>query len=117
MGLGRLTSNLITHTNMHKLNNKLVNVELKHFGARMSHGQTQIHKTHHNSDLGEAATSPHIVYFVHGHGPTTKCQFVLRLPNGIPEIPKIPKIGTFTTLRAHIFVCKPLMEMRSKAKF
>jgi hypothetical protein len=25
MGLGRLTSNLITHNNLHKLNNKLVN--------------------------------------------------------------------------------------------
>jgi hypothetical protein len=33
MGLGRLTSNSITHTDLHKLNNKLVNVCLEHFGA------------------------------------------------------------------------------------
>jgi len=58
MGLGRLTSNSISHTNMHKPNNKLVSVELKHFGAQMSHGQTRTHKTHHNSDLGETATFP-----------------------------------------------------------
>jgi len=67
MGLGRLTSNSIIHTNMHKPNNMSVNVELKHFGARMNHGQTQTHKTHHMSDLGEASTFPHIVYSMPGH--------------------------------------------------
>jgi hypothetical protein len=33
----------------------------------MSHGQIQIHKIHHNSELGEAITFPLIVYFVPGH--------------------------------------------------
>ncbi len=32
-GLKRLTSNSITHINLYKLNNKLVNAWLKHFGA------------------------------------------------------------------------------------
>jgi hypothetical protein len=38
------------------------------FGAGMSHERTQIHKTHHGPDLGEATTFPLIVYFVPGHG-------------------------------------------------
>jgi len=75
MGLGRLTSNSITHTRLHKPNNKLVSVELEHFGARMSHGQTQTHKTHHDLDLGEATTFPHIVYSMHGHGTNTQMSF------------------------------------------
>jgi hypothetical protein len=29
-GLGRLTSKSITHTDLHKLNNQLVNVQLEH---------------------------------------------------------------------------------------
>ncbi len=37
------------------------------FGARTSHGQTQIHKTHHDSNLGEATTFPLMVYFVPLH--------------------------------------------------
>jgi hypothetical protein len=31
------------------------------FGAKMSHMQTQIHKIHHGSNLGEATTFPFIV--------------------------------------------------------
>jgi hypothetical protein len=37
------------------------------FGAKMSHGQTQIHKTHHGLDLGETTTFPLIVCFVPLH--------------------------------------------------
>jgi hypothetical protein len=46
-------------------------------------------------------------------GPTPKCHFVLGLPS---ESPKIPTIGVPTTLGPHNFVCKPLIEMRSKVK-
>jgi hypothetical protein len=31
--------------------------------------------------------------------------------------PEIPEIGTPTTLEAHNFLCKPLIEVRCKAKF
>ncbi len=43
----------------------------------------------------------------------TKCHFVPKLSSGTPKILKIriPK-----TLDAHNFACKPLIEMRSKAK-
>ncbi len=34
------------------------------FGARTSHGQIRIHKTHHGPDLREATTFPLIVYYV-----------------------------------------------------
>jgi hypothetical protein len=48
---------------------------LSTFGAKTSHGQTQTHKTHHDPDLGEATTFPFIVYFMHGHGTSTKMAF------------------------------------------
>jgi len=33
-------------------------------GVKMNHEQIRIHKTHHDSDLGEATTFPLIVYYV-----------------------------------------------------
>jgi len=38
-GLGRLTSDSITHMDLHKPNNKLVSAYLEHFGARMNHNK------------------------------------------------------------------------------
>jgi hypothetical protein len=40
---------------------------LNTFGAKKSHGQPWIHKTHHGLDLGEAITFPLIVLFVPLH--------------------------------------------------
>ncbi len=108
-GLGRLTSRSLTHTNLHKLNNKLVVHSWNTFGERISHGQTWTHKTHHDSDLGEATTFPLIVFFMFGHGLAPKCHFVLGLPSASPQI---PKIGILVTLEAYNFVCKPLIEVR-----
>jgi hypothetical protein len=82
------------------------------FGVRTNHGQTRIHNIHHNLDLGEATTFPLIIYYVLGHMASTKCHFVPGLPS---ESPEIPKVGTSTTLGAHNFACKPLIEMRYKA--
>jgi hypothetical protein len=39
-GLGILTSNSITHMDLHKSNNELVSAELGHFGAQTSHERT-----------------------------------------------------------------------------
>ncbi len=47
------------------------------FRARISHGQTRIHKTHHNLDLGEATTFPLIVYYVLSHRSNTRISFCL----------------------------------------
>jgi hypothetical protein len=80
MGLGRLTSNSLTHTDMYQPNNKLVNACLEHFGARTNHRQTQIHKTHHGPDLKEITTFPLIVYFVPSHETNTQISFCPRTP-------------------------------------
>jgi len=79
---------------------------LEHFGAWTSHGQTQ---THHGLYLGEATTFHLIIYSLHGHGVNTQMSFCLGTLG-------IPKVGTLATLGAHNFVCKPLIEVRSKAK-
>ncbi len=52
----------------------------KIFGAQMNHEQTQTHKTHHGSNLGEAITFPFIVYFVFGQGTNTQMSFCLETP-------------------------------------
>jgi hypothetical protein len=80
------------------------------FDARISHEQTQIHKTHHDPDLKEATTFPLLYSLCLAIGPTPKCHFVLGFPSGGPEI---SKIGIPTTLEAHNFVCRPLIEVRS----
>jgi hypothetical protein len=86
---------------------------LSGFGAHTSHRKTWIHKTQHSPGLRQTTTFPLIVYSMPSHGTTPKWHFVPGLPSGRP---KIPKIGTPTTFGAHTFVCKPLIEMRSKAK-
>ncbi len=109
MGLRRLTSNSITHTNLHKPNNKLVSEQLEHFGAWMNHEQPRTYNTHHSPNFGEATTFLLLIYFVPGHGTNTQMSFC-------PENPGIPTIGTLVTLGAHNFVYKPLIEMTSKTK-
>jgi len=54
--------------------------------------QTQIHKTHHKPDLGEAITSSLIVFFVHDHRAFTQ------MSSG----PKIPKLGVLKFLKLGI---------------
>ncbi len=112
-GLERLTRKSITHTDLHKLSDRLVNVQLEHFGAWISHMQTWTHKTHYGPDLGAITTFPLIVYFVLGHGTNTQMSFVPGLPS---ENLEIPKIETFTTLEAHNFVCRPWIEVTFEAK-
>ncbi len=61
------------------------------FGARTNHGQTQIHKTHHNPDLGEPITFLFIVFFVSSHGACTQMLFCIGVAK--LKIPKFPKLG------------------------
>jgi len=79
----------------------------------MNQRQTQTHKIHHGPDLGQATTFPLIVLLCLAMGPTLKCHFVLGFPNASFEIPKVEILAT---LEVHNFVCKPLIEVRSKAK-
>jgi hypothetical protein len=43
--------------------------------TQMNPGQTQTHKTHHGSNLGEATTFPLILYFVPIHEINTQMSF------------------------------------------
>ncbi len=81
------------------------------FGARTSHEQTRTHKIHNGPDLGEATTFPLIVFFVPGHRACNQMSFC---PGTLT--PKILEIGTPTTLEAHNFLCRPLIEVRFKEK-
>jgi hypothetical protein len=62
---------------------------------------------------GKPPPPPLEYYLCLAMGPTPKCHFVLGLPSGSPEI---PEIGTLAILEAHNFVCKSLIEVRSKTK-
>jgi hypothetical protein len=74
----------------------------------MSHGHTQIHKTHHGPDLGEATTFPLIAYFVPLHEAHIQMTFLFQDSQvGVLKL---------STLEPHNFVCRPPIEMRSKAK-
>jgi hypothetical protein len=80
MRLGRMTSNQsLTRTYTNQTTSWLVH-SWNIFGARISHGQTQTHKTHHGSNLGEAITFPFIVYSVPSHGTNTQMSFCLGTP-------------------------------------
>jgi hypothetical protein len=57
------------------------------FRARTNDEQTQTHKIHHGSDLGETTTFPFMVFSVPSHGASTQHHFVLKLPSGGFEIP------------------------------
>ncbi len=64
------------------------------FGAQTSHGHTQIHKTHHVLDFGEANTFPLIIFSMINHKGCVQMSFFSRFPK-IPKlgILKFPKLG------------------------
>jgi hypothetical protein len=60
------------------------------FDAWMSHEQTQIHRTHHSLDLGEATTFPLIIFFFLGHKVSTQMSFCLETPKlGVLKFSKL----------------------------
>jgi hypothetical protein len=65
---------LLTQTCTNQIISWLVR-SLSTFGARTSHGQTWIHKTHHDLNLGKATTFPLIVYYVPGHRTNIQMSF------------------------------------------
>jgi len=85
MGLSKLTSKSLTHTDLHKPNNRLVSAKMEHLWCTDKPRQTWTRNTHDNSDLREATTFPLIVYFVPSMRPAPKCHFA----SGNPEIPKV----------------------------
>ncbi len=79
MGLGRMTNKHSYERAQNQTTSWLVH-SWSTFGAKKNHEQTQIHKTHHNSDSREATTFPLIVYFMPGHGTITQISFCLATP-------------------------------------
>ncbi len=88
---------------------QVVSAQLERFWCQDKPRATRTHKTHHGPDLGEATTFPLIVYFAPLHGGHIQMAFC-------PETPEIASTGTPATLRAHNFLCRPLIAMWSKAK-
>ncbi len=111
MGLGRMTSNLFTHSNLHETN--LLVPCLSTFGVRTSQGQPWTHKTHHGLDSGEATTFPHIVY----SAPLREAHIQMAL---CPRTPKgesrNSKVGAPPILRGYNSTLRPSIGMRSEAK-
>jgi hypothetical protein len=70
------------------------------FGARVSHEHTQIQKTHHSPDLGEATTFPLIILFVISHKGYIQMSFCLRTPK--LGVSKLPRLGLLTFWKAII---------------
>jgi len=82
------------------------------FGARTNYEQTWTHKIHHGLNLGEVNTFPLIVFSMCGHRAYTQMLFCF----GSPRNPKNFEIRIFATLEVHNFLCKLLIEVRSKSK-
>jgi hypothetical protein len=70
---------LLTRTCTNQTTSWLVH-NLNIFGARKNHEQTWTHKTHHNTDLGEATTFPLIIYSMAGHGTNIQMAFGPGIP-------------------------------------
>jgi hypothetical protein len=79
-GLWQMTSESIIHMNLQNQTTSWLMCGWNTFSARMSHGHTQTHKTHHNPDLGEATTFPLIVFFVLSHEACAQMSFCPRTP-------------------------------------
>jgi len=63
-------------------------------------------------ELGGSHHLPPYSIFVHGHGANTQMSFC---PQTLKWGLIIPKIGTSTILESHNFVCRLLIEVKSKA--
>ncbi len=113
-GLGRLTSNSITHMDLHKSNNKLVSAQLEHLWC-MDESWANMN----SQDLAQPGFegSHHLPpYNIICAWPWGQHPNVILSQDSQLGSPKIPKIGTPVTLDAHNLVCIPPIEVRSKEK-
>jgi hypothetical protein len=103
-----------TYTNLHKPNNKLVNAYLERFWC--------INEPRANTDSqdsprfeleGNHHLPPYSILYAWPRGQHPNVVLFRDSQVGSPEI---PKIRTFAILEAHNFFCRPLIEVRSKAK-
>ncbi len=108
-GTRKNDKHLITHSDLHKPNNKLVSAQLKHFWCQ---DEPQANLDSQDSPRPELGGSHHLTLCL-STKPTSKWLFVPGLPSGSLEI---AKIRTLATLDPHNFVCRPPIMMRFEAK-
>ncbi len=112
-----MTSRSIIHTDLHKPNNKLVNAQLQHFWCTNEPWANMDSQNSPRPGLrGSHHLPPYNIPCARPRGLNPNVILTRDSQLGSLEIPKIPKIGTPTTLEAHNFLCRHLIEMRSKAK-
>jgi len=80
-GLGRMTSRSFIHTNLHKLNNKLVNALLEHFWCTNKPWAYMDSQDSPWPGLGGNHHLPSYIFFVTSHGGYTQVSFFSRLPS------------------------------------
>jgi len=88
---------------------------MNHEQTRTSHGQTQIHKTHHDLDLGEATTFPLIIFSMFGHRACTQMSFFLKTPK--LGILKFSKLGLLRLWKPITFFAKLRLKWGLKKSF
>jgi hypothetical protein len=103
----------ITHTDLHKTNTKWLVHSWNICRATTNHGQLGHIKLTTTWTWGKPPPSPYSILCVSPRGPHPKWLFVPGLPSGSLEI---LTIVTLATLRAHNFLCRPLIVMKSKEK-
>ncbi len=109
MGLRRMISNHSFTWTCTKPNNKLVNAQLEHFWCQ---DEPQVNSDSQDSPRPGLGGNHHLPpYSILCAQPQDQRPNVI-----LSRDSQIPTTGTPATLGAHNFVCKPLIEMRSKAK-
>jgi len=105
-----VTSGSIIHIDLHKPNNKLVNVSLEHFWYM---DELRTYTNAQNSPRPKFGGSHHLPLIIFTMGTTPKCHFSR---DSQVRSPKIFEIGIPVTLDTHNFFYKPSIEVKSQEK-
>ncbi len=114
MGLGKVTNNLFTHTNLHPTNHKLVSTMLEHLWCQDKPRATPNSQDSPRPELGGSHhLPPYSILCTSPQGPHPNGFLSQDSQRGGPET---TRVGTPATLQGYNFVLRPLIGMRSKAK-
>jgi hypothetical protein len=80
MGLGRVISKSIIHTDLHKSNKKLVSAKLKHFWCMDESRANTDSQDSPQHEFGGSTTFPLIIFFMPDHGASTQMSFCFMTP-------------------------------------
>ncbi len=109
-GLGRVTSESIIHTDLHKPNNKMVNAQLEHFWCI---DEPRANTNSQDSPRPRLKGSHHLPpYSIIGAYTRGLHPNVILFQDSQVASPK----GTHATLKAHNFLCRLSIELKFQAK-